>query len=238
MAANRKALTILEHVKDILRKHGHAEDSAAMLRLTDAEVLLQDSENGDATIDAGEIRRTVRPGTPTPFELPTQGVVEAFEHWASLNKLPRAKNAAGVYGNVETRAAWWSWKAVSSTLNPRPTDETLSVAARDVLAERTRQVLLEGWTPEHDDEHDGGEMAVAAACYALVAGVADPHRDALRLFGPLFSAATTPLEQMWPWDAGWWKPKDRRRDLVRAGALVIAEIERLDRAGRRREDGL
>ena len=35
----------------------------------------------------------------------------------------------------------------------------------------------------------------------------------------------------WPhtWDASWWKPKDRRRDLVRAGALIIAEIERLDR---------
>jgi hypothetical protein len=36
--------------------------------------------------------------------------------------------------------------------------------------------------------------------------------------------------QQWPWLSKWWKPKDRRRDLVRAAALVIAEIERLDRA--------
>jgi hypothetical protein len=33
----------------------------------------------------------------------------------------------------------------------------------------------------------------------------------------------------WPWEDKWWKPKDRRRDLVRAGALIVAEIERLDR---------
>lgn len=35
---------------------------------------------------------------------------------------------------------------------------------------------------------------------------------------------------LWPWDREWWKPKDRRRNLVRAAALLIAEIERLDRA--------
>jgi hypothetical protein len=34
----------------------------------------------------------------------------------------------------------------------------------------------------------------------------------------------------------WWKPKDRRRDLVRAAALIIAEIERLDRDAEARED--
>jgi hypothetical protein len=28
----------------------------------------------------------------------------------------------------------------------------------------------------------------------------------------------------------WWKPTNRRRDLVKAGALILAEIERLDRA--------
>lgn len=33
----------------------------------------------------------------------------------------------------------------------------------------------------------------------------------------------------WPWDAKWWKPKNTRRDLVRAGALIVAELERMDR---------
>jgi len=43
----------------------------------------------------------------------------------------------------------------------------MTVAARDVLAERQRQITTEGWTTDHDDEHDGGEMAAAGAAYAL-----------------------------------------------------------------------
>ena len=31
------------------------------------------------------------------------------------------------------------------------------------------------------------------------------------------------------WSKDWWKPKDKRRDLIRAAALIVAEIERLDR---------
>ncbi|MEB3421767.1 hypothetical protein VK682_24660 [Salipiger manganoxidans] len=39
--------------------------------------------------------------------------------------------------------------------------------------------------------------------------------------------------QLWPWDRKWWKPTTPRRDLVKAGALIVAEIERLDRAALR-----
>lgn len=92
--------------------------------------------------------------------------------------------------------------------------DRLTKAAQDVLAERQRQVTAEGWTPSHDDEHDGGAMATAAACYALgregVSGVRE-------------------FVSFWPWDRKWWKPKDRRSNLVRAAALLLAEIERLDR---------
>ncbi|SFC83430.1 hypothetical protein SAMN05216577_11157 [Pseudomonas citronellolis] len=89
----------------------------------------------------------------------------------------------------------------------------------DVQAERRRQVAAEGWTPEHDDEHDHGQMARAAACYALAgSSAADDKTTAL-----LVSLA-------WPWDARWWKPKDARSNLVRSCALALAEIERLDRA--------
>jgi len=38
------------------------------------------------------------------------------------------------------------------------------------------------------------------------------------------------MENLWPWGKEWWKPSDRRRDLVKAGALIAAEIDRLDRA--------
>jgi hypothetical protein len=89
----------------------------------------------------------------------------------------------------------------------------MTAAARDVLAERQRQIDVEGWTPEHDDVHARGQMAQAAACYALF--------------------NTLPTPEMWPWGSAWWKPtENHRRNLVRAGALILAEIERLDRAAK------
>ena len=93
----------------------------------------------------------------------------------------------------------------------------LSRAEHDVISERRRQVEAEGWTPEHDDLNVDGEIAAAGACYALSGG-------------DWTNKLITPLTVIWPWNVRWWKPKDRRRDLVRAGALIIAEIERLDRA--------
>ncbi|WP_051487953.1 hypothetical protein [Roseivivax marinus] len=91
----------------------------------------------------------------------------------------------------------------------------------DVLLERERQVALEGMTEAHDDAHVQGELAGAAACYLLnTLDVAEP-------FVPC--SAQVYAAELWPWARGWWKPKDRRRDLVRAAALAIAEVERLDR---------
>lgn len=96
---------------------------------------------------------------------------------------------------------------------------TVTQAEYDVCKERTRQVAGEGWTAEHDDTHANGEIARAAAAYAYEAGRTDHQRKV--------SADEAP--QIWPWAASWWKPTDRRRDLVKAAALIIAEIERLDR---------
>jgi hypothetical protein len=116
-------------------------------------------------------------------------------------------------------------------------------ALDDIAAERRRQIEAEGWTTEHDDTHDKGEMAAAASMYALnTVAVHEGLRPSLTLAFRLF----------WPWwvnrdlserrsdgprwsipEAQAWKPKDPRRDLVRAGALIVAEIERLDRAAAR-----
>ncbi len=98
----------------------------------------------------------------------------------------------------------------------------------DVRAERNRQISGEGWGPEHDDRHDKGEMAMAAACYAAPERVFVAHEIVGRGYEPMIS-----YTDAWPWEDRWWKPKDRRRDLVRAAALIIAEIERLDRAARK-----
>lgn len=85
-------------------------------------------------------------------------------------------------------------------------------AIADIAAERSRQINAEGWTPEHDDKHTRNELADAAACYAHGEIIVDDADG-----------------DIWPWDDDWWKPKDRRHDLVRAAALIVAEIERLDR---------
>lgn len=91
----------------------------------------------------------------------------------------------------------------------------------DITEERRRQIEEEGWTPEHDDQHRGGTMAIAAACYA---GFTDAYPN-----------AGQPPKQ-WPWAPEWWKPQNYRRDLIRAAALIIAEVERIDRKAARGAD--
>lgn len=109
-------------------------------------------------------------------------------------------------------------------------NQTESAAIRDIREERARQISEEGWAPEHDDTHIDASLAAAAGCYAL---------NAARPWG---SDRDLPMEA-WPWDRKWWKPggsspEGRRRDLIKAGALVVAEIERLDRAAEASEEGL
>lgn len=95
-----------------------------------------------------------------------------------------------------------------------PADQ--SKALIDVMNERARQHDEEGWTPEHDDSHASGELAQAAVCYADTS-------DGLTL---------RELPRRWPlnWHPRYWKPSIHRRNLVKAAALILAEIERLDRA--------
>lgn len=119
---------------------------------------------------------------------------------------------------------------LESSWNDRAFDG--SKAELDVLRERDRQVEEEGWTPEHDDAHDKGELAASAACYATGVSVASRFVANGTIPASEIDAAVCRCEAPpgWPWGPTWWKPKGRRRDLVRAAALIIAEIERLDRA--------
>jgi len=92
-------------------------------------------------------------------------------------------------------------------------------AIEDIIAERKRQKREERFDEAHDDDHANGELAAAAGCYALHA-----HDDLSKCRYPDGPA-------WWPFDGKWWKPKTPRQNLVRAAALIVAEIERLDRAG-------
>lgn len=78
--------------------------------------------------------------------------------------------------------------------------------------ERQRQIEVEGWTPEHDDLHKNNELAIAAATYCLPDDKRYPRIN-------------------WPFAYEWWKPdpEDRIHELVKAGALIAAEIERIQR---------
>ena len=95
----------------------------------------------------------------------------------------------------------------------RVRESPTAVGATLIAAERQRQITVEGWTPEHDDGHTGAQLALAAATYVLFGGV---------------STDCPPL--MWPWSSSWWKGQDRLKSLVKAGALIAAEIDRLQRA--------
>ncbi|WP_193339796.1 hypothetical protein [Ruegeria sp. TM1040] len=87
-----------------------------------------------------------------------------------------------------------------------------------IIAERQRQISVEGWNQAHDDAHTGGELATAAFLYLSHGTV---HDTVLRADG---------APKGWPWERDWWKPRDRLRNLERAGALFLAEIERRKRA--------
>jgi hypothetical protein len=100
-----------------------------------------------------------------------------------------------------------------------------------IALERERQEAEEGWLPEDDDKLFRQELACAGACYAM----------------PVFTSSTKfRLPENWPRDWEWkpsydylrWGPeceataeqrRGRIRDLVKGGALIAAEIDRLQR---------
>jgi len=93
-----------------------------------------------------------------------------------------------------------------------------------VADERRRQIEAEGWSLEADTlDNKNEELALAAACYSL------PDRNRFVANRSMGGNSVTP--DFWPWLKAWWKPtpNDRIRELVKAGALIVAEIERLQR---------
>lgn len=108
---------------------------------------------------------------------------------------------------------------------PEPGEDGVGLIA----SERLRQLAEKGYTPEHDDEHQNGEMAEAAACYCLV-GKISAENAIIRTFRDNEDERGAVLDDypMWPWGFLWWKPTgDPIRDLTKAGALIAAELDRL-----------
>ena len=89
-----------------------------------------------------------------------------------------------------------------------------------ILKERIRQIEEEGWTPTHDLQHVKGELANAAAHYAMTAEMIDFIDD---------HWGNDQHLNIWPFDLNWLKrsPKNRIKELGKAGALIAAEIDRI-----------
>jgi hypothetical protein len=103
-----------------------------------------------------------------------------------------------------------------ATASPSSPLNTLAETGMQLIqAERRRQIEVKGYTPEHSDRHIFGQLALCAIGYMGAAGENEPK--------PTY----------WPADACNWNPRDRRFNLARAGALFLAEKERLERLGNR-----
>lgn len=90
--------------------------------------------------------------------------------------------------------------------------ERLTPGAREVAAERHRQITEEGYNQDADLAYDAGTLGRAAGSYLLAASADHPE--------------STPVPGSWPWTAETWKPSaDRRRNLVKAAALLVAEVD-------------
>ncbi|EPY8485824.1 hypothetical protein ACXG99_000308 [Pseudomonas aeruginosa] len=213
------------------------ERDAALARVAEVEAKLADLEKQEPFYYFADCDDTDHSGLHNTLG---DALTQVADHGGSVVELYRKPPAQAQHSAPEVSGIGRDTghpRAVVLYLRKEPTDDDLraihdalrSLAAApgkevpqawlDVQAERRRQITAEGWTPEHDDAHSHGEMARAAACYAL-AGSSAPNDGTAAL---LVSLA-------WPWDEQWWKPSTARRDLVKACALALAEIERLDRA--------
>lgn len=92
----------------------------------------------------------------------------------------------------------------------------------EIQAERRRQTEVEGHTIAHDDSQDRGELARMAVCIVLQTDNVFTIRDCRP--HPVFPTSHR------------FAPKSEyRRNLVIGAALLVAEIERVDRDEARRE---
>ena len=158
-----------------------------------------------------------KPKTPAQPVIP-EGLIKA------INRLLDNDGSRGCFDALEQHRAKTELELLLTAA--QPVSEPYKSAANDIIAERQRQISEKGWTPEHDDKYNDFHLALAAACYAQ--NVAD---YATEYYQPHSSIDWTdaPEPEAWPWSPVWWKPSNPRRDLVKAGALILAEIERMDR---------
>lgn len=147
--------------------------------------------------------------------------VDAWERHYRVGFEDGEKHAAGGLADAQSQA--FTYKRILDELS----EKKITRAVIDVVKEHRRQVEAEGWTTENDDRYEYGQIAKAASCYAYEGSRTEHQRSG--------DVGVPPLH--WPWSERWWKPTTPRRDLVKAAALLLAEIERIDRAATKLASG-
>lgn len=97
----------------------------------------------------------------------------------------------------------------------------LGTGIKAIASERERQLCIEGFSRDSDEQYREGELARAATAYVQLAAMD------LQVGSRKHIASQEP-PFFWPWAPEWWKPVDARHDLVRAGALIAAQIDLID----------
>ena len=103
-----------------------------------------------------------------------------------------------------------------------------------IMKERRRQIQQEGWTFDHDDDLAEDQLAWAAVCYAapqriytLEQGITP--KDPVIAFMDPWPISFDPAFDKRPSYKRKPTLKQRMRSLEKAGALIAAEIDRLER---------
>ena len=94
----------------------------------------------------------------------------------------------------------------------------------NICNERAEQIVKHGWTVGRDDEYTTEQLAAAATAYLVPFGTGGHTSGSI-------------IDELWPadWDLKWLKRvedptrEERIEELAIAGALIAAEIDRLNR---------
>lgn len=211
---------LIRHAMNMLNLRNHVPGSDVDLCVKALDDLLEGKhspapEPSEAWREVAEIAQAAAPAVVnqqvTTAAIAPDALEQARRHLSNaIEDAEDGKTAAALPALRE--AAHFLAQAAASTAK-----DSLSVAASDVLAERQRQITAEGYDSGHDDMATRGQLAIAAGCYAMWSG----HPALMGRFS---------WKAFFPWDWKYWKPSTPRHNLIRAGALILAEIERLDRA--------
>lgn len=147
------------------------------------------------------------PATPAPEPAAPAAAAAAFDPASG-----ESKTGVVLVGTEALRARIAA--ALSATPELQVVIEAAGEVAAEVFVERLRQIIEEGHSVEQDDAYTDYQLPRAAVCYAIRGAGLPPHKSTL----------------YWPWNPATFKPAGDDRDLIKAAALILAELQRRQRA--------